>query len=119
MSCLSLPHFNPLEKLYSSFGLDNDFFTFLEQSTQSFSPQQKHVIIQMDVIHVKSDVSYKGGKILGSNLDAMILRRLFLLLWCPVCLRNGLVLSVYFHVLLSLLRNCLTLLNLVFVMLRM
>ena len=70
MSCLSLPHFNTLEKLYSSFGLDNDFFTFLEQSTQSFSPQQKHVIIQMDEIHVKSDVSYKGGKILGSNLDA-------------------------------------------------
>ena len=58
-----------MEKLYSSFGLNSDFFTFLRQSAQS-SPQQKHVIIQIDEIHVKSYISDKEGKILGYNLDA-------------------------------------------------
>ena len=29
-----------------------------------------YVTIQMDDIHVKSDISYKGGKIFGSNLDS-------------------------------------------------
>ena len=48
MSCLSLPHFNTLENFYSSFGFENEFFSFLKQSTKSFSPEQKHVIIQMD-----------------------------------------------------------------------
>ena len=69
MSSLSLPHFNTLEKLYSSFGLENEFFSFLKQATQFFSPEQKHVIIQMDEIHVKSDISYKGGKIYSSSLN--------------------------------------------------
>ena len=70
LSCLSLPHFNTLEKLYSSFGLENEFFSFLKEFTQSFSAEQKHVIVQMDEIHVKSDISYKGGKIFGSTIDA-------------------------------------------------
>ena len=64
-----MPHFNTLEKLYSSFGIENEFFSFLKLSIQSFSPEQRHVIFQMDEIHVKSDISYKGGKIFGSNLD--------------------------------------------------
>ena len=53
MPCLSLPHFNTLEKLYSPFGLENEFFPFLRQATCSFSNEQKHVILQMDEIHVK------------------------------------------------------------------
>ena len=69
MSSLSLPHFNTLEKLYSSFGLENEFFSFLKQATQFFSPEQKHVIIQMDEIHVKSDISCKGDKIYPSILN--------------------------------------------------
>ena len=69
MSSLSLPHFNTLEKLYSSFGLENEFFSFLKQATQFFSPEQKHVIIQMDEIHVKSDISCKGDKIYPSSLN--------------------------------------------------
>ena len=68
ISCISLPHSNTLQKLYSSFGLENEFFTFLKQYTQSFSLEQRHVIIQMDEIHVKSDISYKGGKLFASNL---------------------------------------------------
>ena len=67
--CISLPHVHTLEKLYSSFGLENDFSTFLSQVTSSFSPQEKNVIIQMDEVHVKSDISYKGGRIFGPNLS--------------------------------------------------
>ena len=37
LSCLSLPHFNTLEKLYSSFGLENEFLLFLKEFTQSIS----------------------------------------------------------------------------------
>ena len=69
ISCISLPHSNTLQKLYSSFGLENEFFTFLKQYTQSFSLEQRHVIIQMDEIHVKSDISFKGGKLFASNFD--------------------------------------------------
>ena len=32
-------------------------------TTSSFTPQEKNVIVQMDEMHVKSDVSYKGGKL--------------------------------------------------------
>ena len=68
LPCLSLPYFNTLEKLYSSFGLESEFFPFLKQATHSFSEAGKH-IIQMDEIHVKLDISYKGGKIYGSSLS--------------------------------------------------
>ena len=69
LDCLSLPHVHTLDKLYSSFGLENDFCAYLRQATSSFSPQERNVIIQMDEIHVKSDISYKGGKIYGPNLN--------------------------------------------------
>ena len=43
--------------------------SFLKQYIQSFSLEQRHVIIQMGEIHVKSDISYKGGKLSASNLN--------------------------------------------------
>ena len=55
--------------MYSLFGLENDLCTFLSQVTSSFSPQEKNVVIQMDEVHVKSDISYKGGRIFGPNLS--------------------------------------------------
>ena len=67
--CISFPHVHTLEKLYSSFGLENDFCTYLSQVTSTFSSQEKNVIVQMDEIHVKSDISYKGGKIFGPNIS--------------------------------------------------
>ena len=69
MACLSLPHVNTLEKLYSSFGLECEFFPFLKQATNSFTEAEKHIVMQMDEIHVRSDVTYKGGKIYGSSLS--------------------------------------------------
>ena len=92
MSSLYLPHFNTLEKLYSSLGLGMNFSHFLSRQPQ------KHVIIQMDEIHVMSDISYKGGKIYSSSLKIlMILPELYLLSWCLVFIRNDLALSVYYH----------------------
>ena len=67
--CVSFPHVHTLEKLYSSFGLENDFCTYLCQVTSSFTFQEKNVIVQMDEIHVEFDISYKGGKIFGPNLS--------------------------------------------------
>ena len=69
LDCLILPHVNTLDNLYSSFGLENDFCAYLSKATSCFSPQEKNVILQMDEIHVKSDISYKGGKIIAPNLN--------------------------------------------------
>ena len=69
LGCISLPHAHTLEKLYSSIGLENDFCAYLSQVTSSFRHQEKNVIVQMDEIHVKSDISYKGGKVYGLNIS--------------------------------------------------
>ena len=69
MSCISLPHSNSLQKLYSSFGVENEFLMFLKESTHFFSQEQRHVIIHLDEIHVKYDISYKGGRLFALNLD--------------------------------------------------
>ena len=55
--------------MYASFGLENDFCTYLRNATSCFSPEERNVIVQMDEIHVRSDISYKGGKIFGPNLN--------------------------------------------------
>ena len=52
LDCISLPHVKTLENLYSSFGLENDFCTYLRQVTSSFSSQERNVIVQMDEIHI-------------------------------------------------------------------
>ena len=70
LDCLSLPHYHTLENLYSSFGLDCEYTAYLNQATVNFSSQEKNVIVQMDEIHVTSDVSYQGGEIvIGSCLN--------------------------------------------------
>ena len=51
-----------------SFSLENDLFAFLRQAISSFTPQERNVIIQLDEIHVKLEISYKGWKVYGSNL---------------------------------------------------
>ncbi|KAI6658898.1 Transposable element P transposase [Oopsacas minuta] len=49
--------------------IENDFSTYLSQAISSFSSLERNVIVQMDEIHVKSDIMYKGGKIFAPNLD--------------------------------------------------
>ena len=47
------------------------------------------MIVQMDEIHVKSDISYKGGKIFGPNLSPENPQELYLLSWFLVYTKNG------------------------------
>ena len=54
--------------LYTSIGLDNDFISYLRISIQDFNSQERNVILHMDEIHVKSDFSYTGGRIIGSSI---------------------------------------------------
>ena len=44
--------------------IDSDYITFLKQATVNFTLEQRNVIVQMDEIHVKSDQTYKGGKMI-------------------------------------------------------
>ncbi|KAI6656233.1 hypothetical protein LOD99_1566 [Oopsacas minuta] len=67
--CRSLPHVQTLNTLYSPFSIANDFSAYLTQATSSFSSLERNVIVQMDEIHVKSDITYKGRKIVAPNLD--------------------------------------------------
>ena len=69
LECLSLPHPKTLQKLCSNFGLENDFSAFLVQATSEFSEKEKNLILQLDEIHLKSNVDYKGGKIFGYSLQ--------------------------------------------------
>ena len=71
LECLSLPHIQTLNNLYSSFGIENDFSTYLTQATSSFSSVERNVIVQRDeIVHVKFNISYEGGKIFTPNLEA-------------------------------------------------
>ena len=39
------------------------------QATSEFSEEEKNLILQLDEIHVKSNVDFKGGKIFGYSLQ--------------------------------------------------
>ena len=67
LDSLFLPHHSTLKRLYSKFGLDSEFSSFWESATSQFSQRERHVIVQMDEIHVKSELTYKGGRVLGSS----------------------------------------------------
>ena len=66
---ISLPHHSTLQRLYSNIGLDSEFTRFLQQSTLDFNNMERSVILQMDEVHVKSEYTYKGGKIIGSAMQ--------------------------------------------------
>ena len=55
-----------LEKLYSSFGIQNDFSTYLSQVISSFTTEENNVIVQMDEIHENLVYHIKVGKYLVS-----------------------------------------------------
>ena len=69
LDCVSLPHHSTLQRLYSNIGLDSEFKRFLQQSTVDFNYMERCVIIQMDEVHVKSEYTYKGGKIIGASMQ--------------------------------------------------
>lgn len=69
LDSLFLPHHSTLKRLYSKIGLDSEFRSFLVSSASQFNQREKNVIIQMDEIHAKSELTYKGGKVFGSSLN--------------------------------------------------
>ena len=70
LECLCLPNQRNILKLCSNIGLESEFSSYLEKVTSNFTSLQRNVIIHMDEIHIKSDISYKGGKIIGSTLNS-------------------------------------------------
>ena len=68
-NCISLPHSHTLGKLYSSIGLEHDLSVYLKKATSGFSLVEKNVIVQMDEIHVKPDISIKTGKLFGTYMN--------------------------------------------------
>ena len=67
LECISLPHPSTLRRLYSNIGIDTSFIEYLKVACQDFNEFEKHVLLQLDEIHVRSDYTYKGGKIFGSS----------------------------------------------------
>ena len=65
-NCLTLPHERNILKIKNSIGLDSDYLNVLKEFSSSFNDNERHVILQMDEVHIRSDASYKGGKIIGS-----------------------------------------------------
>ena len=47
-------------------GIEGDYFQILKEITSKFSQRERHVILQMDEVHIRSDVSFKGGIVLGA-----------------------------------------------------
>ena len=70
LECISLPNQRNILKLCSNIGLESGFSSYLQKVTSNFTSLQRNVIIHMDEIHIKSDISYKGGKIIGSILNS-------------------------------------------------
>ena len=65
------PHITPKRHYYiyhSYNGISqDDYIVYLKQATTHFTPQQRNVIVQMDKNHVKSEFTYKAGKVIGSS----------------------------------------------------
>ena len=67
LNCLIFPHPATLRKLYGTIGLECELKTYLMASTAKFNNQERNVTLNLDEIHVKSEFSYTGGRILGSS----------------------------------------------------
>ena len=67
LNCIILPHPSTLRRFYGTIGLECELKTFLLASTLKFKNNQKrNFALLLDEIHVKSEFSYNGGRILGS-----------------------------------------------------
>ncbi|KAI6659516.1 hypothetical protein LOD99_14441, partial [Oopsacas minuta] len=66
LNCLIFPHPKTLRSLYGAIGLECELQTYLKASTANFNNQERNVTLHMDEIHVKSEFSYTGGRILCS-----------------------------------------------------
>ena len=65
-NCLTLPHEPNLLKIINSIGLESECLSVFKEFSSTFKDLERHVILQMDEVHTRSDASYKGGKVIGS-----------------------------------------------------
>ena len=98
LDCISLPHHSTLRRLSEYIGLENEFISNLKHSTLGFNQQQRHVSLHMDQIHLKSEYSYKGGKIIGSSSSPNKPAKLYFDLWFLVFTQSGLLSFNFYHV---------------------
>ena len=65
-NCIILPHERNLLKIKNSIGLESEYTKILREIASTFNDLERHVILQMDEVHIRSDASYKGGRVIGS-----------------------------------------------------
>ena len=65
-NCLILPHERNFIGIKNTLGIEGDYFQIIKEITSKFSHRERHVILQMDEVHIRSDASYKRGKVLGA-----------------------------------------------------
>ena len=65
-NCLILPHERNLLKIKNTIGLESEYTKILKEVATTFNDLERHVILQMDEVHIRSDASYKGGRVIGS-----------------------------------------------------
>ena len=53
-------------KIKNSIGLESEYTKILKEVATTFTDLQRHVILEMDEVHIRSDASYKGGRVIGS-----------------------------------------------------
>lgn len=77
---LVLPHPTTLRKVMSTYGFSpaaeqdsNNFLAYIKEKYRTIQPEEKHVNLTMDEIHLKPMLDYKGGNIVGaaSNSDTL------------------------------------------------
>ena len=65
-NCLFLPQERNLLRIKNSIGLESCYIKILKETATTFNNLERHVILQMDEIHIRSDSCYKGGRVIGS-----------------------------------------------------
>ncbi|KAI6652380.1 hypothetical protein LOD99_7394 [Oopsacas minuta] len=65
-NCLTFPHERNWLKVKNSIGLESDYTKILREVATTFNNLERHVILQMDEVHIRGDASYKGGRVIGS-----------------------------------------------------
>ena len=55
----------------NSIGLESEYTKFLREIDSTFNDLERHVILQMDEVYIRSDASYKEGRVFGliDNLE--------------------------------------------------
>ena len=65
-SGLVLPYERNLQNIKNSIGLESEYTKILREVATTFNFLERHVILQMDKVHIRSDASYKVGRMIGS-----------------------------------------------------